>query len=87
MSEEEKYIINPITRQKILSTKFIVEDYYKKCEEVENKNKVINELLSRIASLEYEVERLTEENLSLKLENKILKSGVENEREYSYGIR
>ena len=56
-------------------------------EEVENKNKVINELLSRIASLEYEVERLTEENLSLKLENKILKSGVENEREYSYGIR
>ena len=87
MSEEEKYFINPITRQKILSTKFIVEDYYKKCEEVENKNKVINELLSRIASLEYEVERLTEENLSLKLENKILKSGVENEREYSYGIR
>lgn len=87
MSEEEKYFINPITRQKILSTKFIVEDYYKKCEEVENKSKVINELLSRIASLEYEVERLTEENLSLKLENKILKSGVENEREYSYGIR
>ena len=87
MSEEEKYFINPITRQKILSTKFIVEDYYKKCEEVENKNKVINELLSRIASLEYEVERLTEENLSLKLENKILKSGVENEREYNNGIR
>lgn len=51
------------------------------------KDKVINELLSRIATLEYEVERLTEENLSLKLENKILKSGVENEREYSYGIR
>ena len=48
MSEEEKYFINPITGQKILSTKFIVEDYYKKCEEVERLNNIINELEKRL---------------------------------------
>ena len=35
MSEEEKYIINPITGDRILSTKFIVEDYYRKCNELQ----------------------------------------------------
>ena len=34
-----------------------------------------------------EIERRKEENLSLKLENQILKSGVESERKYSYGYR
>ena len=53
MSDEEKYIINPITREKILSTKFIVEDYYKKCEEIERLNNIIKELRKM---LEHKVE-------------------------------
>ena len=44
------------------------------------KDKVINDLLSRIAKLEYEVERL--EN-----ENNLLKQIVGNNEKYSYGIR
>ena len=47
---------------------------------IEEKNKVINDLLSRIAKLEYEVERL--EN-----ENNLLKQMVGNDKKYSYGIR
>lgn len=43
MSEEEKYIINPITGDKILSTKFIVEDYYRKCDELQVLKKCNNE--------------------------------------------
>lgn len=47
---------------------------------MDSKDKVINDLLSRIAKLEYEVERL--EN-----ENNLLKQMVGNDKKYSYGIR
>lgn len=44
------------------------------------KDKVITELLSRIAKLEYEVDRLEQENA-------VLKTQVVNKDKYSYGIR
>jgi len=47
---------------------------------MDSKDKVINDLLSRIAKLEYEVERL--EN-----ENNLLKQIIGNDKKYSYGIR
>ena len=45
-----------------------------------NKERVINILLSRMAKLEYEVERLEKEN-------NLLKQIVGNDTRYSYGIR
>ena len=47
---------------------------------MDSKDKVINDLLSRIAKLEYEVERLEKEN-------NLLKQIVGNDKKYSYGIR
>jgi len=47
---------------------------------MDSKDKVINDLLSRIAKLEYEVERLEQENA-------VLKTLVVNKDKYSYGIR
>ena len=47
---------------------------------MDSKDKVINDLLSRIATLEYEVERLEKEN-------NFLKQLIPDDKRYSYGIR
>ena len=47
---------------------------------MKNKDKIINLLLERIATLEYEVERLEQENA-------VLKTLVVNKDSYTYGIR
>lgn len=66
-----------------------------------NKDGVINLLLSRIAKLEYEVERLdkqieeyqkaldetTSKKIDLEKENNLLKQIIGNDKNYSYGIR
>lgn len=40
----KKYIINPITGEKILSTEFVVNDYYKKKDENKKLKRIIKEL-------------------------------------------
>ena len=60
-------------------------------QEIERLNKEIKRIelddSLYIAQKDDEIRELKEENLSLKLENQILKSGVESERKYSYGYR
>lgn len=67
----EKYIINPITREKILSTEFIVSDYFIIKEENQQLKEQLNKKYENVGTLTSEI--LYEENTKLVQENQQLK--------------